>query len=582
MARCVPNVETRKLLRARRTAARRLSTLSIVVALLCSIRVGAENCPSDPLLAEQVRQLTAEQHWSEIVSLLAPMSVCSADLDFYYGTALARLGRWQEAESAFEAGSHLAPNDSRFPMELAGVAFKQKLYPQAARRLRRALRLAPDDSYGNEFLGTVYFLEGNLEAALRYWNRVGKPQSVELRVDPVPRVDPALLDRAFAFSPASTLQLSDFRTTNERIRGLGIFPRYQFDLRAREDDTFDVVFRNQERDGFGRNKWEGLFLFLRGLPFLTVTPEFYNLRHQAINFVSLVRWDAQKRRVFAQLSSPFEGNAKYRYTWVADLRSENWDITNSVGAPVLASLNLRREALGFNLLSFTSGRWRWSVGAELSHRDFRNVVSGAVLTQELLAKGYQLKQFAQVETKLWQVPERRFTLFAGASSQAARLWSQKGEISEKLQGSLGWHLFPQARGDDYEMQQQIHVGKTFGTVPFDELFMLGLERDNDLWMRGHIGTHNGRKGSAPLGRSYFLSNWEADKNVYGNGLLTVKLGPFLDTGQITDPAPELGSRKWLWDTGAQLKLNAFGTGVVFSYGKDLRSGSNVYYLMMLR
>jgi hypothetical protein len=180
------------------------------------------------------------------------------------------------------------------------------------------------------------------------------------------------------------------------------------------------------------------------------------------------------------------------------------------------------------------------------------------------------------------VPERRFTLFAGASSQAARLWSQKGEISEKLQGSLGWHLFPQARGDDYEMQQQIHVGKTFGTVPFDELFMLGLERDNDLWMRGHIGTHNGRKGSAPLGRSYFLSNWEADKNVYGNGLLTVKLGPFLDTGQITDPAPELGSRKWLWDTGAQLKLNAFGTGVVFSYGKDLRSGSNVYYLMMLR
>src|SRR5213594_1765504 len=181
MARCVPNVETRKLLRARRTAARRLSTLSIVVALLCSIRVGAENCPSDPLLAEQVRQLTAEQHWSEIVSLLAPMSVCTADLDFYYGTALSRLGRWHEAESAFEAGSHLAPNDSRFPMELAGVAFKQKLYPQAARRLRRALRLAPDDSYGNEFLGTVYFLEGNLEAALRYWNRVGKPQIVELR-----------------------------------------------------------------------------------------------------------------------------------------------------------------------------------------------------------------------------------------------------------------------------------------------------------------------------------------------------------------------------------------------------------------
>jgi len=376
--------------------------------------------------------------------------------------------------------------------------------------------------------------------------------------------------------------LSEFRTTNERIRGLGIFPRYQFDLRAREDGKFDIAFRNQEHNGFGSNKWESLFLFFRGLPFLSVTPEFYNLRHQAMNVVSLVRWDAQKRRVFAQFSSPFERSAKYRYALVADLRNENWEITNSLGASALAGLNLRREAMSFNLVSFSSGQWRWSAGAEVSHRDFRSVAPGDVLTPALLAKGYQLKQFVQVEARLWQVPERKFSLFAGASSQAARLWSQNGEIFEKLQGLLGWHWFPQTEGDDYEMQQQIHVGKTFGNVPFDELFMLGLERDNGLWMRGHIGTRAGRKGSAPLGRNYFLSNWEADKKVYGNGLLTLKLGPFLDTGKITDPSPELGSRKWLWDTGAQVKLHAFGTGVVFSYGKDLRSGSNAFYLTILR
>ena len=29
--------------------------------------------------------------------------------------------------------------------------------------------------------------------------------------------------------------------------------------------------------------------------------------------------------------------------------------------------------------------------------------------------------------------------------------------------------------------------------------MLGLERDNDLPMRAHIGTRDGRKGSAPGG-----------------------------------------------------------------------------------
>jgi hypothetical protein len=95
--------------------------------------------------------------------------------------------------------------------------------------------------------------------------------------------------------------------------------------------------------------------------------------------------------------------------------------------------------------------------------------------------------------------------------------------------------------------------------------MLGLERDNDLWMRGHIGTPNGRK-AAPLGRDYFLSNWEADRNVYGNGIFTVKLRPFLDTGKIPIH-PRFGPHRWLWDLGAQAKVRVFGVGAVFSYGK---------------
>jgi predicted Zn-dependent protease len=151
--------------------------------------------------AEEVRQLAAQQRWPDIALLLGPLRSRSADLNFYYGTALARLERWREAEDAFQSGLRLAPNDPRFPIELAGVSFKQKHYPQAARRLRQALKLAPRDIYANDFLGTIYFLQGNLEASLKYWNRVGKPQVVESRADPVPRVSTTLLDRAFAFRP---------------------------------------------------------------------------------------------------------------------------------------------------------------------------------------------------------------------------------------------------------------------------------------------------------------------------------------------------------------------------------------------
>ena len=147
----------------------------------------------------------------------------------------------------------------------------------------------------------------------------------------------------------------------------------------------------------------------------------------------------------------------------------------------------------------------------------------------------------------------------------------------KLQGSLVSHWFPQSQGDDYEVQETFRGGKTFGQVPFDELFMLGIEQDNDLWLRAHIGTRDGRKGSAPMGRNYILSNWELNKNVYSNGLMGVKLGPFVDTGKITDSTPGLAAPKWLWDTGVQAKVHVLGIGVTVSYGRDLRSGTGAIY-----
>ncbi len=562
--------------------------LMLIVVLLCGwLNAAAQTGPAEDRTVREAQKLAAEQRWQDLALLLGPLSSRSAEMDLYYGTALARLERWPEAESAFAAGWKLSPNDPRFPIELAGAAFKQKHYPQAAHGLREALRLDPRDAYANDFLGTVYFLEGNLEAALKYWNRAGKPMIAEIREDPNPQVSSVLLDRAFAFSPASILQLNEYLDTNARIRGLDIFPAYHFNLSAKDDGKFDVLFHSLERNGLGSSKWEITYNILRGLPFSSVDLDYYNLHREAINFASMYRWDAPKRRISARLSSPFERSAKVLYEVGVDLRNEDWVLRSSFTgpAPALGSLNLRREALDFDLVSHASSRVSWSAGAEMSHRDFRSVISGTILTPDLLAEGYQLKQRAQLTGTLWRIPERRFTVNASASSEAARLWSHPGESFEKLQGSLGWHWFPRPEGDDYEMLQQFRAGKIFGTAPFDELFMLGLERDNDLPMRGHVGTRDGRKGSAPLGRDYFLANWEGDKNLYGNGIVALNLGPFLDIGKITDLSTGSitvqGWHQWLFDIGAQAKLRIFGSGVVFSYGKDLRSGNNAFYLRLL-
>jgi len=532
-------------------------------------------------LAERIRQLAAQNQWQQIVDVAGPEAAPSVDLTFYYGTALARLGRLDEARSAFRRGLSRWPGDERFPVELAGIAFKQKRYADAAGYLQRALKLAPHDSYAEDFLGTVYFLQGNLDAALKYWNRVNKPQIALVRAEPVPRLDPGLLDQAFAFAPASLLRWPGLLTSEARIQGLGVFPAYRFDLQARPDGKFDVIFRDHEHTGWRQNRWESLGLMLRGLPAQTAYLEFFNIGNRAVNFTSRYRWDAQKRRVAANLTRPVDG-ARRNLGLSLDLRDENWDIRDSFTgpAPLLGALTLRREAVGANLASFIHGRWTWSAGAELSHRDFRSVVMGTALTPDLLTKGYQVKQTAEINADLWRIPEKRLTIQGGASSQLGRIWSDPSHSFEKLQSSLRLHWFPKSTGDDYEMHQEIRAGKTWGTVPFDELFMLGIGGDNDLWMRGHIATRDGRKGSAPLGRNYFVSNWEADKKIYRYGPLEVTLGPFLDVGKITDPSPALESQKWLWDLGPEMKARMLGAEVVVSNGRDLRSGNGAFYVSL--
>lgn len=532
----------------------------------------------------RIKQLYADQRWDEIVRQVNVPSATDPDLNYYYGSALAQLGRLDEARQAFLSGRRLSPRDQRFSIELAGVEFKQKRYPEAAIWLRRGLRLNPTDSYANDFLGTVYFLEGNLDAALKYWNRIGKPQIEAVRPEHDLRIKPALLDRALAFSPASELRLADLETSRVRIEGLEIFPGPRFQLAAQPDNKFDVVLNLQERNGWGNNVWEALLSTFSGVAYQTIYPEFSNIGRSAINVTSLVRWDDQKRRLAASLSSPLRENPKWRYRVGVDLRNENWDIRDSFTgpAPVLGSLNLRREAGTVEIDSFNSGRWDWSAGIEFSHRDYRNVVPGSTLTPELLLTGPQLKQFLRIHYQLLSLPEHRFTVDTRASSELARIWSQPAHAFAKLQGALLANWFPRAEGDDYETQSQIRAGDTTGQPPFDELFILGMERDNDLWMRAHIGTRDGRKGSAPLGLRYFLSNSEIDKKIYSNGLLTAKLGPFLDTGKITDPSAtagsqNLGSQRWLWDTGAQAKLRVLGVGVTFVYGKDLLTGNNAFY-----
>lgn len=515
-----------------------------------------------------------------MVRLAQSMPARSPQVNLDYGLALGHLHRLDEARQAFLEGRRQCPSDPRFPDELAGVAYEQKHLPEAAHWLRLALHLDPRDTYADNFLGTVYFLSGNFEAALRYWNRVQKPPIAALDFDPHLRVRRLLLDRSFAFSPAAVLREPQFITTETRLNGVGIFPGYSLHLDAQPDGSFNAVFRAQEQDGFGSSTVAALLSTLGGVPYETIYPSYSNIGRAAMNFKGLLRWDAQKRRAWGSLSAPLNGFPEWRWQIATDLRNENWAIRPSFTgtAPVLGSLNLEREAVDGTLTSFRRGALQWTAGGELSHRIFRDVVPGSGLTSSLLTPGFELKQISSLTAGLLRLPEYRFTLTSGASSDFARTFTTPAHLSEKLQGSAFARWQPGMQGDNYELNQQLRAGKLFGTAPFDDLFVFGMDRDDtNLWMRGHIATRDARKGSSPLGDAYFLSNTDFLRRAYGNGLLSIHIGPLLDIGKMSAPTTGLSSDEWLVDAGAEARLTVLHTSFVLSYGRDLRSGTNAFW-----
>ena len=555
----------------------RCSTTIVLIALLSWSAAASAQSTANAGTTAQVHNLFQQERWQDIANLHPALGI-SPDTDFEYGIALARLEQWHDAKAALRSGLRQSPRDPRFMVELAGVAFKQANYAEAEHWLRRALHVSAQDPYTLDFLGTVFYLQGNIDAALKYWNRIGKPRIGSIEAQPKPKLNPILFDRAFAFSPASTPKLSDLRTTKARLEQLNVFSSFRLSLEAQPDNTFNLTFRGSERNGCAGNSWACLLDIFGQMPEQTLNFSYFNIDSRATNFASMYRWDGEKRRAGAQVEFPLAGNPKWQLQAGTDLRNENWALRNSFSgsAPLFGALNLKREVGFVRFNDVMSGTWQWFATTELSNRDYHNVFAASVFAPNLLSAGFQLKQSFGIEGSVLRYPERRLSVGGTALLSIARLWSTPEHSYSQLQGSLRLQWFPQRTGEKYEVTHELRAGKTFGTPPFDEMFVLGVLGDTDLHMRAHIATRDGKKGSAPLGRNYFLSNFAALRDFSPLAIAHIKVGPFVDTGHITDTLPLFGAHKWLWDAGLEAKLQAFGFTVTLSYGRDLRSGRNAW------
>jgi hypothetical protein len=513
-----------------------------------------------------------------LLAALASPCICSAAPDqsademLDRAISFAAAGRLDDAEQVLLEGKSAFTRDARFRIELAGVAWRKKHSALAKSYLRQALRLNPSSDYANEFLGTLYLLDGNLYAALKYWNRIPRPVLNTVAIAPPPPLRPELSARLPAVSAGQLLTGARLAQTSRNLERLRIFSEPRFDLTSANDDEYNLIVRSQAVSRPLSGVAGRLLPLLRGLPYQQINLDWLNIEHRAIILTSLWRWDPDKRRIAIRYRAPLANAAFALWT---DLRDENWDLNRREIQPGV--FGVRSGAIGAEVEFELGGGRRWTPGIHLSRHRFGGGGPQPALANTTLWEVRNRFDFARL-----RYAERRLHVDSSVAVRTGRNFSRASSRLLGIEFDSAARWFPQQRDDTYAVSARVRAGALSGRVPLDELYITAMERDNDLWLRGHAGTRHGKKGNAPMGTRFAAAQTEILRRLVTVPFLRIDAGPFLDVANVGG-VPGLGSRGWLYDTGAQAvltTLGAFRFSVI--YGRDIRNGGNVLYTAVSR
>ena len=476
------------------------------------------------------------------------LALTLTDEQFTRGMALARAGRLDEARAALENGWRAAPSDKRFPIELAGLAYVARDHSRAKRLLHRALEIDSADLYANDFLGTLYFLEENYEAALKYWNRAGKPALSRVSIDGAR--SETLVRRAIPAIEGEPLSREAWETARARLAALLDGAPHRLGLATENGRDYELQLVRLERP-----RWAEAAAMFSGVPYRTLYPQLHDAGSQSVHLDGLVRWDTFARRADLAVSGPVAANPKWLWQLRAGVRREVWNLGG--GGDRLLS---RLEG-GASLRSIPSGRFQWTTGVDLVRRADASSIAG-----------YWLQPVIGAQYAPLLLPERRLSLTLAGSAAVARAFNPESARFARFQAGADLRWRPRLTLD---LRHRLRFGTVAGEAPFDELFQLGLDRDHDLRLRAQRNRRDGKKGVGPLGSSFALSNFDLSQSLLRRPFLTIEAGPFLDAARAAG--------HWRTATGVQLRLRPLpGLTVGLSCGWDLRSAKPVLFPETLR
>ena len=133
------------------------------------------------------------------------------------GVGLAHAGDYGAADVTLSAALAQCPASALAARELAGLRFVQSRWDEAAQLAAVAAAQTPDDAPAWRLLAASRFILGDLEGALRAWNRIGEPRIDLVRVDGLDRTFQTVVRDLLGLSPRTELTVAALRRAHHSI-----------------------------------------------------------------------------------------------------------------------------------------------------------------------------------------------------------------------------------------------------------------------------------------------------------------------------------------------------------------------------
>jgi tetratricopeptide (TPR) repeat protein len=530
-----------------------------------------------PAQVEEARRAVGRGDNIQAVNILSDALANNPNADIYLelGAVYTRIMEYQRAEDTLKEGTRRYPQDPRFHNQLADLFLENNDREAAKAELRSTLQVDPNNNYASDLLATIDMSEGEVQSALRSWNKGGRPLINDILHNYYLTFGSWVVRDAVAFHPSGVLYYSQWKTTEARLLATDNFTNAGLEIEpTRVPDQYNAVVRTTVKT----NKLPDIaFDLLKGAPVETTFFNIWNIQNSGVNFNSDYRWEVGRRRADGQFKLPIP-LAGLLYLEAGDTwRFERWDLANLLPQYQSEAL-FDYKSIGPRIHIKAIPHYRLELGAGFEYRNRNPKGTLPVLyvnehkmglftadaTLRLVDRRYEnrlhLESFAARRSIVGDMQ------FSGGTAEL----DNRVTFSKDTRTSLDW---------------MIKGGTSRGQLPIEEYFMLGLDTYSVNPLRAHTVSDSGHFGTGPMGTDFALVNTTIERRLatvpfFNTGnipFVTVKWQAFFDGAKTWDRSRIFEPGKLLLDTGGGVRFETPTHALNLIYGRSLRDGTNVFF-----